>query len=157
MGTNAGTGGGIGDGNGTGATGRPAPLAKLVVHIDAMDETFGVCHGERIPRKNRVLTHGLSVNDDASSPGKLFWPGRLTNSASAMVLVETRADGSIFLKVVPKLTEGGSALSTYADVLAERKCWPEIRITSDDEMRGVLWLHSRRVRSEERVLRACVE
>lgn len=116
--------------------GQTNGVARLVAHVDATDIAFGVSHRSRIPKAHRVLAHGL---DNLLAPGALPTLAGLARlvwapvfASAAMAMVETRDDGSILVKAVPRA----------ADVHAS---WPELRLIPDEGMRATWWLNRRSV------------
>lgn len=127
-------------------------LARLIVHVDGTDPTFGISHRERVPRTNRVLGHAFEIFGDEEMPNhllglsNLFW-ARLIARESSMAMVKTRSDGALYVTVVPR-GSGTLATKTYAEVLEDvpRTVWPGVRIVPDVQLRSTLWIHSRLLR-----------
>lgn len=141
---------------------RRSPVASAEVVVDARGGTLGICHASRIPRIHRVSTCSTRIEDNgvARAAACLGWlrmfeppapppppppphpntfiafgPPRTAtrvHHSPGMAMVETRSDGSIFIKVLGIADGQRLSLETCTTV----------RLVPDIAMRAVFWLHS---------------
>ena len=129
-------------------------LAQAESLVDARGDPMGVSHSSRIPRAHRLSKSTLCQTPNVNAPGHLAQLihalGWLTPFGHPLgrMMIETRSDGSIYLKVI-------SPSPSPTTLRFVRRSWPasearrgtchtsSVRLLPSNDLRAAFWLYAR--------------
>lgn len=113
-----------------------APMHRYAVAravVDARDGRLGVSHAQRVPCAHHLASATVDACGHTRVAGLMRLMGWLSHTRERLrLMVETRCDGSIFIKVAAH-----EATANKATTL------PHVRILPSSDLRAVFWIYSR--------------